>query len=81
MQGRGASNNLDNTQIYKILFSLHNVCFNILPSNFAVYNIVWVLFIFLNKWMNFLFVWALGKMKLFSSSFILKEYFPLYEKL
>lgn len=72
MQGRGASNNLDNTQIYKILFSLCSVCLSILPSSLAVYNTAWGLFVFLNEWIDSLFVWTLGKVKLLSSGFILK---------
>lgn len=31
-QGRGVSNNLGNTQMYKILFSLRSIYLNILPD-------------------------------------------------
>lgn len=46
----------------------------------SLYSIVWVWFVFLNKWMGFLVVWAFGKVKLLSSSFILKVHFPLCGK-
>lgn len=56
------------------------VCLRILPSNFAVYNIVWVWFVFLYKWIEFLVMWAFGKVKPLSSSFILKVHFPLWDR-
>jgi hypothetical protein len=61
---RGVSNNLDNIQIYKILFSLHSVCFAILPSILQFATLSAFCLYFLNKWMNFLFLWTLAKVKL-----------------
>lgn len=60
-QERGVSSNLGNTQIYKTLFFLHSVYLNILPNILQFTTLSRFLFVFLNKWEDFLFMWALGK--------------------
>lgn len=78
-QERGVSSNLGNTQMYKTLFSLHSVCLNILPNILQFTTLSGFLFVFLNKWGDFLFMWALGK----GNSFVvvLRVHFLLDEKL
>ena len=46
--------------MYKTLFSLHSVCRNILPNILQFTTLSGFLFVFLNKWGDFLFMWALG---------------------